>query len=425
MKKLLAGLMAISFIAMNAVPAFAATRSVVDVSKDYWAQAEIADVVSNSVMHLDEEGYFYPERSISRVEFVKALLRVLANDNLNVEIKNIFSDVAEADSYYGDILRSQQLGLVYGYPNGTFQPAKFVLRDEAQSVISHITKDIQADTSILANFEDANKVPNWARVPYAKSLAYGIYVNYPNAKELRPTEELTRAEAAVLLARLRSKIGLVKQEYIGDEKVLAVEHLSVKRNAPNDEVKITNQRNIILQGNVLEVAFSDRFRSEAAQAGDIVTFKAPVDISTDEGTLLIPAGSVFTAKVLDVVAPKIFNKNARVYVQITEVCLPDGQKVDLSAKPFYKDYALKEGPWMTAARLLAYTVAGGAVGTGAGVGLAFIPDPDKVGTGIAIGAPVGAAIGLVTGLIRPGLEYHAKAGEEIYVILLDDASIMK
>jgi len=32
---------------------------------------------------------------------------------------------------------------------------------------------------------------------------------------------------------------------------------------------------------------------------------------------------------------------------------------------------------------------------------------------------------LITGLIRPGLEYHAKSGEEIYVILCDDASIAK
>lgn len=425
MKRLLATMMATSLLALNAIPAFSATKNVVDVSKDYWAQAEIADVLSNNVMTLNDDGYFYPENSMSRVEFVKALLKVLANDNLNVNIQNMFSDVDEANANYADILRSQQLGLVYGYPNGTFQPNRLMLRDEAQSVISHITKDTQADVSLLNNFVDANKVPSWAKVPYAKSLAYGIYVNYPNANELRPTEELTRAEAAVLLARLRSKIGLVKHEYIGDEKVLAVEHLSVKRNAPNDEVKITNQRNIIMEGNVLEVAFSDRFKSEVAQAGDVVKFTAPQDICTDEGTLLIPAGSVFTGKVLDVVGPKIFNKNARVYVEITEVVMPDGQKVSLSAKPFYKDYALKEGPWMTAGRLLLYTVAGSAVGTGAGVGLAFIPDPNKVGTGVAIGAPVGAAIGLVTGLIRPGLEYHAKSGEEIYVILCDDASIMK
>ena len=70
-------------------------------------------------------------------------------------------------------------------------------------------------------------------------------------------------------------------------------------------------------------------------------------------------------------------------------------------------------------------VTGGAVGTGAGVGFAFIPDPQKIGTGIAIGAPVGAGVGLITGLVTPGLNYVAHEGEEIQVILLDDASISK
>ena len=65
------------------------------------------------------------------------------------------------------------------------------------------------------------------------------------------------------------------------------------------------------------------------------------------------------------------------------------------------------------------------VGTGAGVGFSFIPDPDKVGTGVAIGTPVGAGLGLITGLVTPGLNYNAKQGEEIQVILLDDASIVK
>ena len=426
MKKLLAGLMAMSFIALNAVPALAASKTITDVSKDYWAKAEIADVVSHNVMTLDEKGNFYPEDSISRVEFVKSLLRVLSNDNLDVKIKNKFSDVSASDPDYSDILRSEQLGLVYGYPNGTFQPSRIMLRDEAQSVVSHITKEAVTDTSILNYFEDAKLVPAWATRAYAKSLAYGIYVNYPNAKQLRPTDELTRAEAAVLLAKLRGKIGLIKDQYLGsNEKLLGVEHLAVKKNAPNDAVKITNKRNIIETGNVLEVAFCDRFKSEAAAVGDVVNFTNPEDIYTVEGTLLIPAGSVFTGKVLDVVGPKWFNKNARAYVELTKITMPDGKTVDLSAKPFYKDYALKEGPWMTAGKLLLYTAGGTAVGTGAGVGLAFIPSPHKIGTGIAIGAPVGAAVGLVTGLITPGLNYHAKAGEEIYVELLEDASITK
>jgi hypothetical protein len=97
----------------------------------------------------------------------------------------------------------------------------------------------------------------------------------------------------------------------------------------------------------------------------------------------------------------------------------------MNAKPFYKNYELKEGPWMTAGKLALCTVTGGAVGTGAGVGFAFIPSPHRIGTGVAIGAPVGAAIGLATGLITKGLNYHAKQGEEIKVILLDDASVSK
>ena len=427
MKKLLAGFMAFMMMAWYATPALASGTKIMDVSKDYWARPEIVDVVSNNIMTVDDSGNFYPEDTVTRVEFVKALLKVLSNDNLNVNIKNIFTDVSASNPDYSDILRSQQLGLVYGYPDRTFKPDQVMLRAETQSVISHITKDGSADVSVLNYFEDAAEVPAWAKRVYAKSLAYGIYVNYPNAKELRPMDPLTRAEAAVLLAKLRDKIGLVKEEYVGPdlEKVIAIEHLNIKKNAPNHSVKITNKRSIVLSGNVLEVAFSDRFKSEAAAEGDVVKFTNPQDICTDEGTLLIPANSIFSGKVLEIRKQRWFNKNARVYIQLTEICMPDGKTVDLNAKPFYRDYALKEGSWMTAGKIALYTVGLGAVGTGAGVGFAFIPDPAKIGTGVAIGAPIGAGVGLITGLVTPGLKYHAKQGEQIYVILCDDASIVK
>ncbi len=428
MKKLLANLMVLSLIVWNTIPAFAVDSvKILDVNKDYWARAEIVEVVSDNIMTLDSAGNFYPEDTVQRVEFVKSLLKLLSNDNLDVNIKNIFSDVSSSNPNYSDILRSQQLGLVYGYPDRTFKPQRVMTRAEVQSVISHITKDGVADVSVLNYFDDANQVPSWAERPYAKSLAYGIYVNYPNAKELRPNDDLTRAEAAVLLARLKDKIGFVKDEYIGPEleRVIAIEHLNMKKNAPSHVVKITNKRSIVLSGNVLEVAFTDKFRSENASAGQTVKFIAPQDICTEEGTVLFPANSVFTGKVLEIVPQKWFNKNARVYIQLNEVCLPNGNTVDLNAKPFYKDYALKEGPWMTAGKVALWTVGLGAVGTGAGVGFAFIPDPTKIGTGIAIGTPVGAGVGLITGLVTPGLKYHAKEGEQIYVILCDDASITK
>jgi hypothetical protein len=426
MRKLFVGALALGMMtAYTVMPSFAANIN--DVSANYWASPEINAIVDSNIMTLDNGSNFNPEADVTRVEFVNALLKLLTNDNLDVKIQNCFSDVKESDADYANILRSQQLGLVYGYPNGTFQPNRVMLRDEAQSVMSHITKEQVTDKAILKNFSDADKVPAWADHVYAKTLAYGIYVNHPDQSELRPTEPLTRAEAAVLLAKLRANASLIQRQYMGDEleSLLAVEHLNVSRKAECDEVKITNKRNIIMQGNVLEIAFDERFKSIEHQAGDVFTFYNKEDIVTEEGTLVIPANSKFYAKVLEIQDPKWFNKNARVYVQTYKAVLPNGQEVALNSKPAYKNYELKEGPWQTAGKLALYTVVGGGVGTGAGVGFGFIPSPDKVGRGIAIGTPVGAAVGLVTGLITKGLNYDAKCGEEIYVILLDNASVMK
>lgn len=422
MNKFFVGLLACcGLFATTVIPSFAA--DIADVSSNYWASKEINVVVDNNIMSLSN-GNFNPEGSVARADFVSALLKLLSNDNLNVNISNIFTDVKSGDVYYENVLRSQQLGLVYGYPDKTFKPKQLMTRSETQSVISHITKDMDADTSVLNRFADADAIPAWAQKPYAKTLNYGIYVNYPKPNELRPNDILSRAEAAVILARLKDKIGLVKNQYKGGD-LLGIEHLKTTRKAPSDEVHIMSDANVIKEGNVLPVAFADKFKSEESAAGDAVSFVAKEDIMTEEGTVLFPAGTKFNAQVLDITNPKWFNKNARVYAQLNGAVLPSGQKVSLEAKPFYKNYELKEGPWMTTGKLLLYTAAGGGIGTGAGVGFAFIPDPTKIGTGIAIGAPVGAGVGLATGLITKGLNYHAKEGEVIKVILLKDASIAK
>ncbi len=417
MNKFLVGLLACGLFATTIMPSFAA--DIADVSSNYWASKEINEVVDSNIMTLTS-GNFNPEGSVKRVDFVQALLKVLSNDNLNVKISNIFTDVQSSDYFYNDVLRSQQLGLVYGYPDKTFQPKKLMSRAETQSVISHITKDMDADTAILNKFADAKEIPAWAEKPYAKTLNYGIYVNYPNANELRPNDVLSRAEAAVILARLKDKLGLVKNEYKG-----GIEHFGYARKAPNNEVKVGDYSNLVQEGNVIPVAFTEKFKSDKSAAGDTLTFVAKEDIATEEGTVIFPEGTKFYAQINEIQDPKWFNKNARVFAEITSAELPCGKKVDLSAKPFTKKYDLKEGPWMTAGKLALCTVTGGAVGTAAGVGFAFIPDPVKIGTGIAIGAPVGAGVGLATGLITKGLNYHAKEGEVIKVILLKDAKVSK
>ncbi len=198
------------------------------------------------------------------------------------------------------------------------------------------------------------------------------------------------------------------------------------KRAASVTVNVTDDYYIICQGNIFKVAFECKFLSECAKEGDEVSFYIPKDVYTSCGNLILPMNSRFTGYVRGISSQKKFNKNARVYVSINKLILPDGTEIDVKARPFSKDFSLVENGWMTAGKLTASTVGLGVVGAGAGAGLAFIPSPQKIAVGAAaIGVPVGCFIGLVTGLITPGLKYHAKAGEEIKIILCDNICVPK
>lgn len=414
-------LLAIALVATT-MTAFAAKFS--DVPQNYWAATEINVVVDNNIMQAYDDGSFKPEQVVSRADFVKMLLVTLGDENLVVKKSNPFRDINSQTPLYFDILRSDQLGLVYGYPDGTFKPNKIMTKSEATSVMSHITKDGYKDLSILNNFTDKNTIPSWAKYPYAKTIKYGLYVNYPNLNELLPNKELNRAEAAVLLAKLRSQLALVKSQYKGDklqEKVLATEHLDVYDKAEVNTVTITNLRKIINQKNILKAYFVCDFKSKEHKAGDIVDFYAKEDVYTTEGTLVIPAGSKMIAEIKAIEPSEKMNKNVKVVPIFKQLILPTGVVVPFYAQPLKNDGKLTENRWV---KPLAYTAGGAAIGAGAGTGFAAIPNPKKYGVGAAaIGLPVGAGVGLVTGLVTPGVNYSAKEGEMVLLEVCQPVSI--
>lgn len=207
------------------------------------------------------------------------------------------------------------------------------------------------------------------------------------------------------------------------EKTVAVEHLDVHKKAPCNVVTITNLRKTVEKGNVLQFVFDEKFFSKCAQAGQIVHFVVPQALYTTEGTLILPCGTKIVAEVINVEKPKWFNKNARVSLIFRQIVLPDNTCIAIKARPFTKDCKLKEGPWTTAGKLTLSTLTLGIVGAGAGVGFAFIPNPAKIGTGLAIGIPIGCGVGFVVGLITPGCHYKAKKGEAVYALLIDEFSV--
>lgn len=391
-----------------------------DVPADYWANKEITAVVNDGVLSLDKKN-FYPEKDVTRSDFNTALLKTLGHRTATVSEENPFSDVCASRADYGDILLSSKLGLIYGYNDGTFKPDRIMTKAEAASVISHITKDYKGNVKALNPFTDKADIPAWATRQYAKTIDLGVYVNYPNADELLPNKNLNRAEAAVLLHKLKQQIGAVKEQYVSKETLLSTEHLDVTKKAEVDEVQVTTANKIVLAKNIIKGYFYTYFTSQDAQVGDEVIFTAKNDIYTEEGTLVIPAATTMKAKITSIEPKKWWNKNDKVTVEFETMTLPNGVTVPFAAEVLNNNGVLTENRWV---KPVGYTFGGAVIGAGLGAGIANIPGhDDSTDSGVAIGAPVGAGVGLLTGLTTPGRTYKANDGDYVWLELTQDLVI--
>ncbi len=398
-------------------------EELIDVPADFWAVKEIVYCIREGIISAYPGSIFKPEDQVKRAEFNSMLLRTLGHKQIDSADSNKFKDINDSYWAYADILKSVRLGLLYGYPDKSFKPEEYITKAEVASIISHITKNDVKDISILNQFSDSNTIPVWAKKQYAKAVELGIYVNYPEMAFLLPNKVLNRAEAAVILYRLRMAMGLVQEKYVAREIVTGTEHLRIESGAPNNKITITNYRKIVQAGNVIRVNFAEPFNSKRLDVGKTVKFNFVDDVVTEEGSVLIPKGSTASAVISVLDKQRAFNKNAKVALTFNEIGLPSGQNIQISGRVFQNDGILTATKMATFGKVAGYTAGGLVVGAGAGVSGSAMASPHNWGTGMAIGLPVGAGVGLLTGLITPGLPYKANTKDSILVEITEDFSI--
>lgn len=410
----------------------ALAKDYTDVPDDYWAAEEIEDVVTKNIIPLYGDNTFRPLDKVTRVDWTGWLLKALGLSTAPITSEPPYSDVTTATYGYQDIARSDQFGLIYGYTDGEFKPQRFITKCETASIMSHITKDTEVDPSNLTQFADYQQIPNWGVLPFSKAIKYGLYVNWPLANELNPNRELNRAEAAVLLARLMKALGLVEDQYKAQQEeeqpapeepkeyILSVEHLDDYGRAVVDRVNITNLRMIILAKNVFKVSFVEPFNSKKHNIGDVIEFYFKKDVITKEGTLVIPANTKLYATIEELRDKRWINKNAEVYLHFTKMVFPNGHEYPFIARVLNnKEGVLVENYWL---KPLEYIVAGSVIG-GTAVGLPIGEANHRSGDGMAIGFPAGAGVGAIAGFVTPGVNFKARANEDVLIELKVDCSL--
>ncbi|MGD0153706.1 MAG: S-layer homology domain-containing protein [Thermacetogeniaceae bacterium] len=114
----------------------------------------------------------------------------------------------------GAVARLAGMGLVSGYPDGTFQPDKTITRAEAAVVLSGMLALSPAGETDLLQFIDINGLPLWARPAIASLTRAGILGGLPQQDGtliLAVQEPVSRAEISCMIANaIVKQLGPVK-----------------------------------------------------------------------------------------------------------------------------------------------------------------------------------------------------------------------
>lgn len=162
-----------------------------------------------------EDGTVRPNGSISRAEVATVLFRLLKDDvrMQNLTKDNAYSDVSDTAWYAAAVSTLSKMGVISGYPDGTFRPNAPITRAEFAAMIARFDETAKsADTP----FTDISG--HWAENAIGKAYSNG-WVEGSSKTVFSPESNLTRAETATLLNRVLHRLPEKESDLLANQIV--------------------------------------------------------------------------------------------------------------------------------------------------------------------------------------------------------------
>ena len=110
------------------------TNSYTDVPADSWLNNAISTLSNMGIIDGYADGSFRPDAPITRAEFTK--IAVSFFEYADYVYENTFTDVRSGSWYTQFIAAAVEIGLIEGYPDGTFRPDNYITRAEACTIVN-------------------------------------------------------------------------------------------------------------------------------------------------------------------------------------------------------------------------------------------------------------------------------------------------
>ncbi|WP_336787952.1 S-layer homology domain-containing protein [Paenibacillus sp. MMO-177] len=165
----------------------------------HWASKDISLGAKLGIINGYPDGSFRPNASVTRAEFSTLVVNAFAlrADNGGKEFED--TQTSWARESIGILA---YYGVISGYPDGTFHPAQKITRAEMAAILSKIIV-LQSHSGEANTFLDVAP-QHWAKKMIEEAAAAGI-IQGKGQNQFAPDDNLTRAEALTVILRVLKK----------------------------------------------------------------------------------------------------------------------------------------------------------------------------------------------------------------------------
>ncbi|MGG1515600.1 CBM35 domain-containing protein [Paenibacillus oryzisoli] len=172
----------------------------------HWAESDVKQAIELGIVRGYPDGTFKPDRAVTRAEFAAMLIHALKPQETNLYNAPLtFTDKEKiGDWALNAVAQAVQAGIISGYEDGSFRPDAEMTRSEMAKMIASAL-GFSDDKAPTSGFADDTAVPDWAKDAVASLRMRGI-MEGKEGNQFAPGDQATRAEAIrVLLNMLRNR----------------------------------------------------------------------------------------------------------------------------------------------------------------------------------------------------------------------------
>ena len=301
-----------------------------DMDQNHWAYQSIKFLTEVGVVVGYPDGTYKPDIPVTRAEFASMAIKALGQEDANVTQDIHFSDVSPDFWAYNIIKKAVYFDLIPDSKETEFRPYDSVTRAEA------ITIAVNALTTSQISEQRAQDIVAKSYEDYTQMPAWFL-ISAAKAQLLDlvvvmpGNEGKLEADRPANRAEIAALLYKMMQEAKLNPNAKLAESMQ-KRTADGyivDNVRVQGSIGIIPAGAIFPIQMETVVGSQISNVTDIYTAKVPKNIVTKDKYLLIQQGSDLKGQVKHIQRAKLFKQNGEVIVKNELLVTPNDQAVML------------------------------------------------------------------------------------------------